>query len=86
VLELGAGLRLIPPDIEPARLRALVTQVLGEPSFKQQADRIASSFHTAGGATRAASGILAFTEEQAAVRQVAPGQVGAGQVAVGLAS
>lgn len=81
VVELGAGLRLIPPDIEPSRLRALVTQVLGEPSFKQQADRIASSFHAAGGARRAAAEILAFTAEQAAT-----GQLATGKVAVGLAS
>jgi MGT family glycosyltransferase len=71
VVELGAGLRLIPPDVEPSRLRALITQVLGEPSFKQHADRIASSFHAAGGARRAADGVLALTT---------------GQVALGLAS
>jgi MGT family glycosyltransferase len=81
VVELGAGLRLIPPDIEPSRLRALVTQVLGEPSFKQQADRIASSFHASGGAGRAAGEILAFT-----AGQVTAAQVAAGQVAIGLAS
>jgi MGT family glycosyltransferase len=81
VLELGAGLRLIPPDIEPARLRALVTQVLDVPSFKQQADRIASSFHAAGGATRAAGEIVAFIADPTAV-----GQAAAGQVAMGLAS
>lgn len=73
VVELGAGLRLIPPDIEPSRLRALVTQVLGEPSFKAQADRIGSSFHAAGGATRAAGEILAFTAAQAASAQAAMG-------------
>jgi MGT family glycosyltransferase len=90
VVELGAGLRLIPPDIEPSRLRALATQVLGEPSFTQQADRIGSSFHAAGGAGRAAGEILAFIAEQATVRiaagQAAAGQAAAGQVAVGLAS
>ncbi len=81
VVELGAGLRLIPPDIEPSRLRALVMQVLGEPSFKLQADRIASSFHAAGGARRAAGEILAFTAGQAA-----SGQAAVARVAVGLAS
>jgi MGT family glycosyltransferase len=65
VVELGAGLRLIPPDIEPSRLRALVTQVLGDASFKQHADRISSSFRSAGGARRAAGEILAFTAAQA---------------------
>jgi MGT family glycosyltransferase len=86
VVELGAGLRLIPPDIEPSRLRALVTQVLGERSFKQQADRIASSFHAAGGARRAAEQILAFTAGQAEAGQTAAGQAAVGHVAVGLAS
>jgi MGT family glycosyltransferase len=81
VVELGAGLRLIPPDIEPSRLRALVTQVLGDLSFKHQADRIASSFHASGGAGRAAGEILAFT-----AGQVTAAQVAAGQVAIGLAS
>ena len=93
VVELGAGLRLIPPDIEPSRLHALVSQVLGEPSFKQHAGRIASSFHAAGGARRAVDGILAFIASQTTAGHgaghtsghITAGQV-AGQVAVGLAS
>jgi MGT family glycosyltransferase len=76
VLELGAGLRMIPPDVEPSRLRALVTKVLDEPSFKQQADRISSSFHAAGGARRAAD----------AIRAVATNHVGLERVPMELAS
>lgn len=59
VTELGAGVRLTPPDLDPSRLRALVSRVLDEPAFAQQAQRIAESFRSAGGCRRAADEILA---------------------------
>jgi MGT family glycosyltransferase len=62
VEECGAGLRLIPPDVEPTRLRALVTRLLDEPTFKQGADRLASSFKAAGGVQRAADAIRRHVE------------------------
>lgn len=58
VQELGAGLILSPADIEPNRLRELAGRVLAEPGFRTGASRIAESFHTAGGAPRAAAGIM----------------------------
>jgi MGT family glycosyltransferase len=61
VVELGAGLRLAPPDISPEALRALAERVLEEPGFAAAARRIAASFAQAGGAEAAADAILAFT-------------------------
>lgn len=60
VAELGAGLRLTPPDIQPDRLRELVTRVLTEPAFKREADKIAASFRSAGGVVRAADAITTY--------------------------
>jgi UDP:flavonoid glycosyltransferase YjiC (YdhE family) len=60
VAELGAGLHLTPPDIQPARLRELVTRVLSDPAFKREADKIAASFRAAGGVVRAADAIMAY--------------------------
>jgi MGT family glycosyltransferase len=60
VTELGAGLTLRPPDIEPAKLRELADRVLREPAFRAGARRIAESFHAAGGPPRAAEEILAW--------------------------
>jgi MGT family glycosyltransferase len=58
VEELGAGVVLRPPDVEPARLRAAVDLVLSEPRFRQGAGEIAESFRAAGGYRRAADEIL----------------------------
>ena len=61
VEELGAGLALRPPDIEPGRLRAMAERVLREPAFGAGARRIADSFHAAGGPRRAADEILSWS-------------------------
>lgn len=58
VEELGAGLTLRPDDLQPARLRAAVDRVLGEPTFRAGARQIAESFRAAGGYRRAAEEIL----------------------------
>jgi MGT family glycosyltransferase len=61
VAELGAGLTLGPPDIEPGKLREMADCVLSEPAFRAGARRIADSFRAAGGPRRAASEILAWS-------------------------
>jgi MGT family glycosyltransferase len=54
VVEAGAGLRLEPKRCTPERLRAAVERVLGEPSFRQNAQRLAAAFARYGGAAQAA--------------------------------
>lgn len=54
VVEAGAGLRLSQYRCTPRRLRAAVEHVLNEPSFRQNAQRIADSFKRFGGAEQAA--------------------------------
>lgn len=56
--ELGAGLCLAEPDSDA--VGRLSSQILYRPEFRQQAEKIAESFHSAGGFTRAAEEILAF--------------------------
>jgi MGT family glycosyltransferase len=62
VAELGAGVTLRPPDVEPRRLREMADRVLGDPAFRVAARRIAGSFHAAGGPRRAAGEILAWRQ------------------------
>ena len=54
VVEAGAGLRLAPQDCTPKGLREAVERVLRDPSFRQNAQRIAASFSRYGGSMRAA--------------------------------
>ena len=54
VVEAGVGLRLAPRHCTPKRLRAAVEQVLKDPSFRQNALRLATIFRGYGGAARAA--------------------------------
>jgi len=54
VVEAGAGLRLAPRRCTPKRLRAAVERVLADPSFRQNAQRLAAIFAGYGGAARAA--------------------------------
>ncbi len=44
VVEAGAGLRLSPRRCTPGRLRSAVERVLGDPSFRDNARRLAASF------------------------------------------
>jgi MGT family glycosyltransferase len=61
VAELGAGLTLRPPDIEPGKMREMADRVLSEPAFRAGARRVADSFRAAGGPPRAAEEILAWS-------------------------
>lgn len=54
VVEAGAGLRISPKDCTPERLRTAVERVLREPSFRQNAQRLAGAFVRYGGPARAA--------------------------------
>jgi len=54
VVETGAGLRLAPRRCTPERLRAAVERVLGEPSYRQNAQRVSAIFARYHGAARAA--------------------------------
>ena len=54
----GAGIRLKFGRVRPAELREAVLRVLGEPSFRDAATKVARSFASAGGAPRAASLLL----------------------------
>ena len=60
VAKLGAGVRLTNTQLTPANLRASVRELLSKPSYREAADRIATSFESAGGCERAADEILAF--------------------------
>jgi MGT family glycosyltransferase len=54
VVEAGAGLRIAPDRCTPERLRAAVERVLNEPSFRDNARRLAGLFAQYGGPARAA--------------------------------
>jgi MGT family glycosyltransferase len=54
VAETGAGIRLAPKECTPDRMRDAVERVLYEPSFRQNAQRLAASFARCGGPARAA--------------------------------
>ena len=54
IAEAGAGIRLAPSRCTPEAIRAAVQRVLNEPSFKQNAIRLAAGFRAYGGATQAA--------------------------------
>jgi MGT family glycosyltransferase len=53
VAELGAGLILTKAQTAPEAIRVSARRLLGEPSFKQEAEHIAASLHTGGGIPRA---------------------------------
>jgi MGT family glycosyltransferase len=54
VVEAGAGLRIAPNRCTPERLRAAVERVRNEPSFRENARRLAGAFGRSGGPARAA--------------------------------
>jgi MGT family glycosyltransferase len=54
VVEAGAGLRLSPRKLTPARLRQAVERVLSEPDFRRHARRLAADFRTYRGPAQAA--------------------------------
>ena len=61
---------MTPPDVEPARLRELVTTVLSDARFKQGAMRLAASFRAGGGVRRAADAISRYVERVDSLREV----------------
>ena len=84
VAESGAGIRLPPNECTPERIRGAVARVLSDPSFRRNAQRLATDFARYGGATQAADLLddLArrrgdFARPEAAVR---PGFSGSGEV------
>jgi MGT family glycosyltransferase len=71
VVEAGAGLRLAPGRLTPGRLRAAVERVLEDPSFRQNARRLAADFGRYRGPTRAAELLEMLTYGPTGHRQVA---------------
>ncbi len=63
VAESGAGIHLPPKLCTPERMRVAVEHVLKEPSFRQNAQRLARSFERRGGAARAAELIARLVPE-----------------------
>jgi MGT family glycosyltransferase len=74
VMEAGAGLRLAADRCTPERLRAAIDRVLNEPSFRENARRLASAFARYGGPARAAELLeeLARSAGTQPAAQVAP--------------
>jgi UDP:flavonoid glycosyltransferase YjiC (YdhE family) len=66
VVETGAGIRLSPAECTPQGLRAAVEKVLGTPSFRQNAQRMAAAFARYGGPQAAAD----LLEELAATGRI----------------
>lgn len=64
VAETGAGIRLSHKDCTPARMREAVQRILGEPSFRHNAQRLATSFARYGGADRAADLISGMFQDE----------------------
>jgi MGT family glycosyltransferase len=54
VVEAGAGIRIHPRHCTPQRMRAAVDTILSDPSYKQNAQRLAAAFAREGGPPRAA--------------------------------
>jgi MGT family glycosyltransferase len=71
VVEAGAGLRLAPGRLTPARLRTAVERVLGDPSFRRQARRLAAGFASCRGPARAAELLAGLTSEPRAEPELA---------------
>jgi MGT family glycosyltransferase len=65
VARLGAGVVVDNSQATPERLRAAAERVLGDPSYKRQAEVIAHSFENAGGYKRAADEVLKWARESA---------------------
>jgi MGT family glycosyltransferase len=67
VVEAGAGVRLAPRQCTPGRLRDAVQAVLADPSFRTNAQRLASSFASAGGPDLAAELLVALVRSSSDV-------------------
>jgi MGT family glycosyltransferase len=71
VVEAGVGVRIAPRRLTPARLRAAVEQVLGDPSYRRNAKRLAASFAGYRGPARAAELLESLTFGPTATPEVA---------------
>jgi MGT family glycosyltransferase len=60
VAELGAGVRVLPHEATPARLRDTISAVLRDPAFRANAAGLGASLKSAGGYTKAADEVLRF--------------------------
>jgi MGT family glycosyltransferase len=60
LMELGAALR-VQPAPDPATLRSLALEILGNPAFARQARLLGDSLRAAGGAARAAESLVGLT-------------------------
>jgi MGT family glycosyltransferase len=65
---LRAGVRIAPGEIEPARLREALRDVMNDPGFRRNAGIIQASFREAGGPVRAAHSIRSFGKNAQADR------------------
>jgi UDP:flavonoid glycosyltransferase YjiC (YdhE family) len=61
VEDLGAGLYLAKAETTAEKLRGAVWRLLTEDSFRRQAALVRESFRNAGGVSRAADDIIAFS-------------------------
>lgn len=75
VADLGAGLRVRFGRVTPPQLREAITTVLGDPSYRAAAGRIADSFVRAGGAAAAAARLEELARQPATAGS--PGRAGA---------
>lgn len=60
LMELGAGLP-VQPGADPATLRSLALEILGNPAFARQARVLGDSLRAAGGAVRAVEALIGLT-------------------------
>ena len=71
VVEAGVGVRIQPRRLTPERLRAAVEQVLGDPSYRRNAKRLAASFAEYHGPARAAELLESLTCGPTAMPEIA---------------
>jgi MGT family glycosyltransferase len=67
VAQLGAGLQLLPPALQPETFRQSVETVLGDCRYRTRARELGSTLRAAGGAVRAANLIQEFEESRSEV-------------------
>lgn len=62
VQEEGAGIMILPEQVNPQRLRQAAQQILNDPSFRANSGRLGDACRTAGGAKRAVDEILQYMD------------------------
>jgi MGT family glycosyltransferase len=73
VEQLGLGVRLDPPDLTPAALRAAVDRVVADPAFVQAVESMRREIVAAGGAARAADVVEALLPARRLVEEAPVG-------------